>query len=69
PQNDLAVARNDLQSDQNVVYYEVKRGDNLWRIAGTFGIPVEKLCTINNLTADSVIMPGDVIKVMKAKEL
>jgi membrane-bound lytic murein transglycosylase D len=56
-------------AEQNIVYYEVKRGDNLWRIAGTFGIPVQKLCSINNLTADSVIMPGDVIKVLKAKDL
>jgi membrane-bound lytic murein transglycosylase D len=69
PQTDQTITRNDQLSNQDIVYYEVKRGDNLWRIAGTFGIPVEKLCMINNLTADSVIMPGDVIKVMKAKDL
>jgi membrane-bound lytic murein transglycosylase D len=69
PQKDQIITRNDQLLNQDIVYYEVKRGDNLWRIAGTFGIPVEKLCTINNLTADSVIMPGDVIKVMKAKDL
>ncbi len=69
PQKNQISAGNDQLLNQDIVYYEVKRGDNLWRIAGTFGIPVEKLCTINNLTADSVIMPGDVIKVMKAKDL
>lgn len=56
-------------SEQDIVYYEVKRGDNLWRIADTFGMPVSTLCSINNLSARSVIMPGDVIKIMKAKEL
>jgi membrane-bound lytic murein transglycosylase D len=69
PQNSQTITRNDQLLNQDIVYYEVKRGDNLWRIAGSFGIPVEKLCMINNLTADSVIMPGDVIKVMKAKDL
>jgi membrane-bound lytic murein transglycosylase D len=69
PENNGTKALKEQSSEQSVVYYEVKRGDNLWRIAGTFGIPVQKLCSINNLSADSVIMPGDVIKVMKAKDL
>lgn len=52
-----------------VVFYEVKQGDNLWRIANTFGIPVQNLYDINNLTSDSVIMPGDTIKVYRTGKM
>lgn len=69
PDKNNVTARKQESSEQDIVYYEVKRGDNLWRIADTFGMPVDKLCSINNLSARSVIMPGDVIKIMKAKEL
>lgn len=50
----------------NIVYYEVKQGDNLWNIAASFGIPVKSLYTANHLKSDSVLMPGDIIKVVKA---
>ncbi len=33
----------------NIVYYEVKQGDNLWNIAESFGIPVKNLYTANHL--------------------
>jgi membrane-bound lytic murein transglycosylase D len=54
---------------QDVLLYEVKQGDNLWSIAVNFGISVQQLYAINNLTPKSVLMPGDVIKVSKAKSL
>lgn len=53
------------KSKGDVVYYEVKQGDNLWNIAATFGIPVGELYQVNNLSSDSVLMPGDIIKVIK----
>lgn len=50
----------------DVVYYKIKQGDNLWNIAETFGIPVQNLFKANNLNPDSVLMPGDTIKVARA---
>lgn len=55
--------------ESSVVFYEVKQGDNLWRIANSFGISVQNLYKHNNLKADSVLMPGDIIKVVRAGEM
>jgi len=55
--------------ESSVVFYEVKQGDNLWRIANTFGISVQNLYKHNNLKPDSVLMPGDIIKVVRAGEM
>ena len=60
--------KNDEQSGEQVVFYKIKQGDNLWSIANSFGIPVNKLYEFNNLSADSVLMPGDVIKIVKVSE-
>lgn len=49
----------------SILYYEVKQGDNLWRIAENFGVPVEDLYRTNSLKSDSVLMPGDTIKVVR----
>jgi len=48
-----------------VFMYTVKTGDNLWRIALSFGITVESIRESNNLTPSSVIMPGDVLKIAR----
>ncbi len=55
--------------ESSVVFYEVKQGDNLWRIANSFGISVQNLYKHNNLKSDSVLMPGDIIKVVRAGEM
>ncbi len=55
--------------ESSVVFYEVEEGDNLWRIANTFGISVQNLYKHNNLRPDSVLMPGDIIKVVRAGEM
>lgn len=55
--------------ESSVVFYEVKQGDNLWRIANSFGISVQNLYKHNNLNSDSVLMPGDIIKVVRAGEM
>jgi LysM repeat protein len=47
-----------------VIYYKVKEGDTLLRIAAAFGIPVDSLYKENNLKPDSVVSPGKVIKVV-----
>ena len=53
---------------KQVLFYRVKEGDNLWRIATSHGVPVEKLYEYNGLSPDSVLMPGDTIKIIKAGE-
>ncbi len=52
-----------------VVYYRVGRGDNLWRIARVFDMPLEALLRLNNLETDSVIMPGDTIRVVTSEAM
>jgi membrane-bound lytic murein transglycosylase D len=47
-----------------IVYYKVKDGDTLWRIATQFGVPVDSLYKSNNMTPDTVLTPGLVIKVV-----
>ena len=49
---------------ERIVYYTVKQGDSLWRIATTFGVPVDTLYKNNNIGPDSVLAPGKVIKVV-----
>jgi spore germination protein len=44
--------------------YVVQSGDTLSQIAARFGIPVEALFTANNLASNSVIYPGDVLKLV-----
>ena len=53
----------------DVVFYTVKSGDNLWRIASNFGISVEQLYQYNGLEANSVIMPGDTLRVVTRGEM
>lgn len=42
----------------NVDYYTVRKGDVLGRIASRNGISLSKLCQLNNIKANSVIRPG-----------
>lgn len=56
-------------AESPVVFYEVKQGDNLWRIANSFGISIQSLYEQNNLNPDSVLMPGDTIKVIKTGDM
>jgi len=58
-----------LDLSAGIVYYQVKQGDNLWNIAESFGIPVQNLFKVNDLNKDSVLMPGDTIKVVKAGQM
>lgn len=54
---------------RDVVYYQIKTGDNLWRIANTFGVPLERLYEFNDLGSTSVLVPGDTILVLRGGEL
>ena len=55
--------------EKKTVYYKVRDGDTLLRIAANFGIPVEEIFKHNNLKSDSVLVPGEVIKVIKTGPL
>ncbi len=54
---------------KQVVYYRVGRGDNLWRISRIFDMPLEALLRLNDLETDSVIMPGDTIRVVTSEAM
>jgi len=67
PQESAESSRGSLQKNNR--YYTVKNGDNLWRIAQFFGIPVEQLCEYNGLQTNAVLMPGDTIRYQKKDDL
>lgn len=39
-------------------YHEVRSGETLYRIAKQYGISVDELCRINDITSNQVITPG-----------
>ena len=43
--------------------YTVRRGDTLWGIARKFNMPVDSLARMNKIRSNTVLMPGDVLKV------
>jgi len=48
--------------------YEIKKGDTLWSIARFFRITPEELALQNGLKLESIILPGQIIKVPGRKE-
>lgn len=58
--------RTSIEPNQKIVFYKVKSGDTFWRIAESFGVSIEEIYQQNNLKPDSVLVPGKVIKVIKA---
>lgn len=44
--------------------HEVRAGDSLYLIARKYGISVDELCRINNITKKHVIQPGQKLKVV-----
>ncbi len=43
--------------------YVVQRNDTLWDIARGFSVSVDSLCTVNNLSRNSVIRPGQRLRI------
>ena len=56
--------RSPKQSTGRTIYYEVRRGDNLWNISQLFGVPLAEVRDDNALGRDARIMPGDTLKVV-----
>nr|WP_281241382.1 LysM peptidoglycan-binding domain-containing protein [Facklamia miroungae] len=54
-------------NDGSVQYYTVQAGDSLWAIAQRFNLTVDQLCSLNNITSNTVIHPGDKLIVSKEK--
>jgi len=42
--------------------YQVRRGDSLWNIANRYNLEIETLLALNSISADSVLQPGQVLK-------
>ena len=45
------------------IYHEVRSGQTAWTIAAKYGIQLAQLFELNNLTADSILNPGDVLMI------
>lgn len=54
--------------DVETEYYTVVSGDSLWGIANRFGLTVNELCELNNITINTTIHPGDQL-IVGVKEL
>lgn len=63
--NGVKVSENDQGSSPNLDYgfYTVQAGDSLWAISNKFGISLDQLCSLNGITINSTIHPGDVLKI------
>jgi len=58
----------DLYKNKDYVYYKIKKGDNFWSIAQKYsGVEYKDILEINNFTADTRILPGELIKIKKIK--
>lgn len=54
-----------IGTDKKKQYYEVKEGDNLFRISKTYGLSVEELASMNNLHEEELILVGQRLVVSK----
>lgn len=53
---------NDTPDDGHPNYYLVQPGDTLWRIASHYGVPLDKLINLNQLSDPSRIYPGQKLR-------
>lgn len=55
------------QTEKNGTYYTVSSGDSLWGIAKKFGVTVDELKTINNLSSN-LLSIGQILKIPQLEE-
>jgi membrane-bound lytic murein transglycosylase D len=59
PGADAAAAASRSSSDgPEVLVHTVRRGENLWRIAGRYRVTVDQICTLNDIKPDVTLYPG-----------
>lgn len=64
PASDVMAKDKSIASDY--VYYQIKSGDTLWKIASQYpGVSGDDLLKWNNMTADVKIKPGQTIKIKR----
>lgn len=44
--------------EASTVVHTVRRGENLWRIAGRYRVSVDEICTLNDIKPDVTLYPG-----------
>lgn len=48
--------------DTQEIHYTIQKGDTLWEIARRYGSDIETLLWVNGMSFNSIVMPGDEIK-------
>jgi membrane-bound lytic murein transglycosylase D len=54
---------------QRVIYYIVKKGDNLWSIARSHSVPVARLCAENHINLNKVLKPGESLVIVLSGDI
>lgn len=62
-QEDSDLQQNKKTAPAEPVYYEVKKGENLYRISQINGISIAELRVLNNLSTANTIYPGQKLKI------
>lgn len=44
------------------LFYKVKSGDTLSKIASRQGVSIDKLCQLNRITRKTILRPGQVLR-------
>lgn len=60
PKNSKGTARS-LASGEGL-FYKVKKGDTLSKIASRQGVSIDKLCKLNRITRKTILRPGQVLR-------
>lgn len=65
--SDKISAKQKINGEHDFIYHTIQKGETLYRIGKTFHISVNSLMEINGLTESTVLKPGMLIKIPKAK--
>ena len=53
----------EAKNDTNFTYHTVSSGDTLWNISNQYGIPLNEVLEANNLTSNSILNVGMILKI------